>query len=41
VDPEVRRVWLEHTRALRPQVTADRGSDCDHELDEKRRGSKT
>ncbi len=37
VDPEVRRVWVEHTRALRPQVTADRGSDCDHELDEARR----
>lgn len=41
VDPEVRRVWLDHTRALRPQVTADRGSDCDHELDERRRGGKT
>jgi hemoglobin len=38
VDPEVQRVWLEHTRALRSQVTADRGSDCDHELDEARRG---
>jgi len=40
VDPEVRRVWLEHTRSLRPQVTADRGSDCDHELDETRRKGK-
>jgi hemoglobin len=38
VDPEVRRVWLDHTRALRPQVTADRGSECDHERDEARRG---
>ncbi|MEZ4366766.1 MAG: group 1 truncated hemoglobin [Kofleriaceae bacterium] len=29
VDPEVQRVWLEHTEALRAQVTRDRGSDCD------------
>ena len=38
VDPEVSRVWLDHTRSLRQQVTADRGADCDHELDEARRG---
>jgi hemoglobin len=29
VDPEVRRVWLEHTLALRPQITHDRGSECE------------
>jgi len=29
VDPEVRRVWIEHTVALRPQITHDRGSECD------------
>lgn len=40
VDPEVSRVWLDHTRSLRPQVTADRGSDCDHELDDARRKGK-
>ena len=28
VDPEVRRVWIEHTLALRPQITHDRGSEC-------------
>lgn len=27
-DP-VRDAWLEHTRALRPVVTADAGSECD------------
>jgi hemoglobin len=37
VDPEVRQVWLEHTRALRPQVTADAGAECDHEADAARR----
>ena len=40
VDPEVRDAWLGHTRALRPQVTADLGSDCDHEADEARRKGK-
>jgi hemoglobin len=38
VDPAVREVWLDHTRALRAQVTADRGSDCDHDADARRRG---
>lgn len=28
VDPEVQRVWIDHTLALRPQVTADKGSEC-------------
>lgn len=28
VDPEVRRVWLAHNEALRPQVTADGPSEC-------------
>lgn len=31
VDPEVREHWLEHTLALRAQVTADAGSECDHD----------
>jgi hemoglobin len=37
VDAEVREAWLDHTRALRPQVTADAGADCDHDADEARR----
>ena len=28
VDPDVQRVWLEHTEALRAQITPDRGSEC-------------
>ena len=28
VDPEVQRVWIEHTLALRPQITKDKGSEC-------------
>lgn len=28
VDPEVQGVWIEHTRALRGQVTRDKGSEC-------------
>ena len=28
VDPEVQRVWLEHSYALRPQITSDKGSEC-------------
>ncbi|MFT3696352.1 MAG: group 1 truncated hemoglobin [Kofleriaceae bacterium] len=28
VDPEVQRVWIEHTQALRSQVTTDQGSEC-------------
>ena len=29
VDPEVCQVWIDHTLALRSQVTHDRGSECD------------
>ena len=28
VDAEVQRVWIEHTNALRSQVTRDQGSEC-------------
>jgi hemoglobin len=28
VDPEVQRVWLEHSQALRSQITKDQGSEC-------------
>ena len=28
VDPEVQRVWLDHSYALRPQITTDKGSEC-------------
>jgi len=28
VDPEVQRVWLDHSLALRPQITTDKGSEC-------------
>jgi hemoglobin len=28
VDPEVRQVWIEHTLALRDQITRDKGSEC-------------
>jgi hemoglobin len=31
VDPEVVETWIGHTLALREQITADRGSECDHE----------
>lgn len=31
VDAEVRAAWLAHTVKLRPQVTADAGSECDHD----------
>ena len=34
VDPEVQQVWIEHTLALRGQVTKARGSECDHEVPE-------
>jgi truncated hemoglobin YjbI len=30
VPPAVQDAWLDHTRALRPQVTRDAGSGCDH-----------
>jgi len=29
VDPDVQRVWIEHTLALRAQITHDRGSECE------------
>lgn len=30
IDAEVQAVWIAHTLALRAQVTADAGSECDH-----------
>jgi hemoglobin len=31
VAPAVRDAWLAHTRSLRAHVTADPGSECDHD----------
>ena len=31
VPPAARAAWLAHTAAMRAQITADRGSDCDHD----------
>ncbi len=28
IDPAVQRVWIEHTQALRSQITRDQGSEC-------------
>jgi hemoglobin len=28
VDPEVQQSWIDHTLALRPQITRDKGSEC-------------
>jgi hemoglobin len=28
VDPDVQRVWIDHTLALRDQITTDKGSEC-------------
>jgi hemoglobin len=28
IDPDVQRVWIEHTNALREQITRDKGSEC-------------
>lgn len=28
VDPDVQKVWIEHTNALRSQITRDQGSEC-------------
>ena len=28
VDPAVQQVWIDHTLALRDQITADKGSEC-------------
>jgi hemoglobin len=36
VDADVRAKWIEHTLALRPQVTGDKGSECDHDVSAKR-----
>lgn len=32
VDPAVQAAWIDHTLALRAQVTKARGSECDHEV---------
>ncbi len=32
----VRDKWIEHTLALRAQVTGDKGSECDHDVSAKR-----
>lgn len=32
VPAAVREAWIQHTLSLRSQVTADRGSECDHDL---------
>src|SRR5215468_4993631 len=29
VDPGVQQAWIDHQLALRPQITRDRGSECD------------
>ena len=31
VDPEVQRVWIDHTLALRGQVTRSKDSECNHD----------
>lgn len=28
VDPDVQAAWIDHTQALRPQITRDKGSEC-------------
>jgi hemoglobin len=28
VDPEVQQAWIDHTLALRSQITSDKGSEC-------------
>ena len=28
VDPEVQQAWIDHTLALRAQITSDKGSEC-------------
>ena len=28
VDPDVQQVWIDHTLALRDQITSDKGSEC-------------
>jgi hemoglobin len=34
VDPDVQAAWIDHTNAMRSQITADRGSECDHDAAE-------
>ena len=31
VAPDIQDAWLGHVEALRAQITADRGSECDHD----------
>lgn len=31
IDPEVQATWIDHTQAMRSQITADKGSECDHD----------
>ena len=31
IDPDVRAAWIDHTNAMRAQITADKGSECNHE----------
>jgi hemoglobin len=31
VPQQIRQAWIDHSLALRPQVTADEGSECDHD----------
>jgi hypothetical protein len=28
VDPDVQKAWIDHTLALRAQITTDKGSEC-------------
>jgi hemoglobin len=32
VDPDVATAWIDHQLALRPQITGDAGSECDHDV---------
>jgi hemoglobin len=38
VPAEIRRLWLSHNEALRPQITRDAGFDCDPDLARKKSG---
>ena len=31
IDADVVETWVDHTNAMRSQITADQGSECDHE----------
>jgi hemoglobin len=37
VDPAVQAVWIEHTMALRPQITRESGTECDDDRTAKRK----